>query len=81
MMRKMKSKNREFEQSQIRTSLAMFLESYNQSIPKGFPRASVAALEKFKILYPALFKHGNTWSIAQHRKRFIDWHSLNRSIS
>ncbi len=77
----MRTKNAEFELSQIQTSLLVFLESYNQSIPKGFPRASVATLEKFQGLYPTLFKHGNTWSVARHRKKLIDWFSYRRILS
>lgn len=76
----MKGKREEFELSQVRTNLAMFLEAYNQNIPAGFPRASVAMLEKFRGAHPALFKHGNQWSVALHRKRVIDWLSGNRNI-
>ncbi len=74
----MKSKREEFERSQIRTTSAAFLEAYNQSIPVGYPRASAAMLEKFRGAHPALFKHGNQWSVALHRKRVMDWLSGNR---
>jgi hypothetical protein len=73
IMKVMKKKDEAFEQSKVQTTLAAFLEAYNKSIPKIFPRASIATLEKFKNLYPSLFKHGNFWSIAQHRKKLIDW--------
>lgn len=76
----MKSKREEFELSQVRTNLVMFLEAYNQSIPAGFPRASAAILEKFRSAHPALFKHGNQWSVALHRKRVMDWLSGNHNI-
>ncbi len=76
----MKRKNEEYERSLIQTPLLTFLESYNKNIPKDFPRASVAILKKFQSLYPALFKHGDAWSIARHRKRLIDWLSTNRTI-
>lgn len=59
-------------------SLEVFLESYNKNIPADFPHASIAILKKFQGVYPALFKHGDTWSIAQHRKRVIDWLSSYR---
>ncbi len=77
----MRTKNAEFELSQIQTPLLAFLESYNQNIPKGFPRASVATLETFQGLYPTLFKHGDTWSVARHRKKLIDWLSSKRILS
>ena len=63
----------EVDISLVQTSLTTFLASYNQNIPVAFPKASVAILRKFKAIYPVLFKHGNTWSMAQHRKRVIDW--------
>jgi hypothetical protein len=75
----MKRKDEAYEKSKVQTTLSKFLEAYNQSIPKVFPRASAAALEKFKNLYPSLFKHGNLWSIAQHRKKLIDWLFSNHS--
>jgi len=67
--------------SQIQTSLKVFLESYNKNIPMGFPRASVAILKKFQSIYPTLFKHGNTWSIALYRKKVIDWLSSYRNVN
>ncbi len=66
-------KNEAYELSKIQTALSVFLKTYNQSIPKVFPRASIANLEKFQNLYPTLFKDRNSWSIAQHRKKVIDW--------
>ena len=77
----MKRKDEAYEHSKVQITLFVFLEAYNQSIPKGFPRASIADLEKFKDLYPTSFKHGNLWSIAQHRKKLIDWLFTNHSIS
>lgn len=65
--------------SQTQTSLEVFLESYNKNIPAGFPRASVAILKKFQSIYPTLFKHGNTWSVALYRKKVIDWLSSYRN--
>lgn len=69
------------ELSQMQITLSAFLESYNQNIPADFPRASVATLKKFQITYPMLFKNGDTWSIAQHRKKLIDWLSGYRDAS
>ena len=72
------------EQSRINetpVTLAVFLEDYNKNIPTGFPRASVAALKKFKEKHPALFKLKDAWSVTQHRKRLMDWLSSNQDIS
>jgi len=63
----------EFDFNQAQVSLAIFLEFYNKNIPMGFSRASVATLTKFRDTHPTLFKHGDMWSVAQHRKRVIDW--------
>ena len=78
MITGMKRKYEKYEESLIRVPLLTFLESYNLNLPKGFPRATVGMLQKFHGLYPVLFKHGDTWSIARHRKRLIDWLSSNR---
>ncbi len=75
----MKSNRKELELSQMQIPLLAFLESYNQNIPAGFPHASVAILKKFQDTYPALFKNGDTWSTAQHRKKLIDWLSGYRN--
>jgi len=77
----MKRKDEVYELSMVQTILSVFLKDYNQSIPNDFPRASIVGLKKFKGLYPTLFKHGNLWSIAQHRKKLIDWLFVNHSIS
>ncbi|MEK7537193.1 MAG: hypothetical protein AAB584_02000 [Patescibacteria group bacterium] len=69
----MKSKSAEFEQNQAITSIAVFIESYNKSIPKDFPRATTGALKQFQIIHPMLFKKTNDWSIDKHRKRLMDW--------
>ena len=75
----MRRRKEEVDLSQEQVTLAMFLESYNQNIPAGFSRASVAILKKFQTIYPTLFKHGDMWSIAQHRKKVIDWVSSYRN--
>ena len=72
-------KKNEIDFSQIQTSLKVFLESYNKNIPAEFPRASIAILKKFQGIYPMLFKHGNTWSVALCRKKVIDWLSSYRN--
>mgnify|MGYP001613554880 CR=1 FL=1 len=69
----MKSKSNELEQNQAITSLIVFINSYNKSIPKDFPRATNKALKQFQITHPALFKKPDDWSIEKHRKRLMDW--------
>jgi len=69
----MKRKNAEFERNQIKTSLAVFIENYNESIPKGFPSVTIKALKEFQTTHPKLFKKNNEWSIDKHRKRLMDW--------
>lgn len=62
--------------SLLQISSADFLASYNKNIPAGFPRASEALLEKFKSENPLFFKHGNFWSLDEHRKKVMDWFQL-----
>jgi hypothetical protein len=69
----MKKYAEELKISEIQTSLPDFLKSYNETIPAGFPHASVILLKKFKELHTALFKHGDLWSLDQHRKKLMDW--------
>lgn len=76
----MRWKNKELELNQLSTSLQIFLESYNQKIPTGYPRASVASLKKFQVAFPMLFKKSDEWSIGKHRKKLMDWLSSNRDI-
>lgn len=61
------------EANEALVSLASFTESYNKTIPLGWPRASAKALKQFQIAYPLLFKNGDAWSIDKHRKRLMDW--------
>lgn len=69
----MKTKNKEYERSQVHVTLLEFMAEYNQNIPLSFPRASILHLEKFKDAHPILFKNGDRWSAAEHRKKFMDW--------
>jgi len=75
----MKRKNEAYELSKTQTIISVFLKTYNKSVPKDFPRASLSGLKKFKDLYPTLFKGGKLWSIAEHRKKIIDWLFANHS--
>ena len=77
----MKKKDEAYELSKIQTISSVFLRAYNKSIPKEFPHASAAGLKKFKNLYPTLFKRGDLWSVAEHRKKLIDWLFANHSTS
>ena len=69
----MRRKNEASELNKVVTSAAVFMESYNKSVPFGFPTVSMKALKEFQSLHPTLFKHGNEWSIDRHRKRLMDW--------
>lgn len=64
--------------NEIQITLVDFLASYNQNMPASFPRASVALLKKFQETHSMLFKHGETWSLDQHRKKVMDWLPQNR---
>ena len=74
----MRTRDYERERNELATPLLAFLESYNQKLPDGFPRASVAALKQFQTTYPGLFKRGDAWSIDKHRKRLMDWLAAHR---
>lgn len=69
----MRHKDLELERNQLVTSLIIFIENYNKSIPEDFPRATRKALKQFQITHPTLFKNTDDWSIEKHRKRLMDW--------
>jgi len=69
----MKKYGEELKISELQISLADFLKSYNKSIPAGFPKVSTALLKSFKESHPLFFKHGDLWSLDEHRKKIIDW--------
>lgn len=66
-------KNRDLEINQVATTLSVFMDTYNKSIPASFPSVSVPTLKKFQALHPILFKNGDEWSIDKHRKKLMDW--------
>jgi hypothetical protein len=67
-------KNKELpDVNAIATTTALFVEYYNENIPEAFPRATLKALEKFKIAHPVLFKESSEWTIDRHRKKLMDW--------
>jgi hypothetical protein len=61
------------EQKLMQKSSVDFMESYNKNIPTGFPHLTEGLLKKFKIENPVLFKDGELWSLAKHRKEVVDW--------
>ena len=69
----MKALDLDKERSEKKLSIIDFLEYYNKDLPSGFPRASILFLREFRKTYPGLFKSENTWSLSQHRKKFMDW--------
>ena len=69
----MKKYGEELKISEVRLSLAGFLTSYNKNLPAGFPKASTALLKQFRETHPLFFKHGDFWSLDEHRKKIIDW--------
>lgn len=73
LVMKSKREKEAIEISQMQIPLVAFLESYNKNIPASFPHASVSTLKKFQDMHPMLFKNGDTWSVAQHRKKLMDW--------
>lgn len=60
----------------VQKSADVFLVSYNQTIPFGFPRLTDGLQRKFKFENPSLFKQDELWSIAKHRKEVVDWFQL-----
>jgi len=69
----MKAPDPDKERSERQLSLNDFLKSYNENLPSSFPRASLSFLKEFRKTHPGLFKEDGTWSLGQHRKKFMDW--------
>jgi len=61
------------EQSERKLSVNDFLKFYNRNLPPRFPRASLSYLKEFRRTHSGLFKYENSWSLDQHRKKFMDW--------
>lgn len=76
-----RKKNNDLEINQITTTLPIFMETYNKSIPPSFPSASIPVLKKFQTLHPALFKNTDEWSIDKHRKKLMDWLPSSNKLS
>ena len=77
----MRGNSEQIKINQTATTLAVFMESYNKSIPAEYPHASATLLKKFQIANLALFKHGDSWSVDRHRKKVMDWLSDRRNLS
>ncbi|MFA6585423.1 MAG: hypothetical protein WCS97_03195 [Candidatus Paceibacterota bacterium] len=69
----MKKYGEELKVSEVRMPLADFLKSYNKGLPESFPRSSTILLKQYKDLHPLFFKHGDLWSLDEHRKKVMDW--------
>jgi hypothetical protein len=69
----MKAPDLDKERSEELLSPAEFLDTYNATLPSGFPHASLSFLKVFKATYPALFKNQDAWSLGKHRKKVMDW--------
>jgi hypothetical protein len=65
---------------EMKTSLAVFMASYNLGLPAGFPRPSVKVLKIFQAKHPMLFKNSDEWSLDRHRKRLMDWLISNNEL-
>jgi len=69
----MKAPDLQKERSEMKIPIGDFLKFYNEDLPSAFPRASLPFLREFKKTYPGLFKDEDSWSLDQHRKKFMDW--------
>jgi len=69
----MKAPDLDKERSERKLSLPEFLKTYNESLPAGFPPASLPFLREFKKTYSGLFSGEDAWSLDRHRKKFMDW--------
>jgi len=69
----MKRKDPILELNRAHTTLDVFMESYNKTVPQNSPSTSIKLLKEFQTEYPSLFKHGDSWSIEKHRKKVMDW--------
>ncbi|MBI4134659.1 MAG: hypothetical protein HY471_00925 [Candidatus Sungbacteria bacterium] len=74
----MRRKDDELKLNQNTTSLLIFMESYNKSLPSGFSPVSAKELKEFQASRPSLFRNKDEWSIDKHRKRLMDWLSSHR---
>ena len=64
------------ERSEKTLSLSVFLTTYNECLPLGFPRASLPLLKEFRKTHQSLFRRSSAWSLDQHRKVVMNWLSF-----
>lgn len=69
----MKSNKPKIKVHEMQMSISDFLKSYNQNMPATFPRATLSLLNSFRETHATIFKHGDLWSLDQHRKKLMDW--------
>lgn len=74
----MKTLLKKIDVSQIQLTLPDFLKSFNKNMPGHLPQATAELLQKFKDEHRSFFKHGDMWSLDEHRKRIVDWLQLNK---
>jgi hypothetical protein len=74
----MKTPLPKFDPSELLLSVKDFLQSYNTTIPASFPKASLLLLQKYRDEHEPFFKHKDQWSLAEHRKKIMDWLPLNK---
>lgn len=73
-------KKKSMKEPAVLISEAEFLASYNKNMPSSFPQITKELLKKFKTEHPALFTHGELWSLDQHRKKIMDWLPRNVGV-
>ena len=74
----MKILSKKIDVSELQISLPEFLKSYNKNIPAGYPQVTAELLQKFKTAHASFFRHGELWSLDEHRKKIVDWLQLNK---
>lgn len=77
----MKTPLKKPDPSEAMLTQAEFLLSYNKNIPEGFPKASSVLLQKYRGEHGSFFKKHDLWSLAEHRKKIMDWLPLNIKLS
>lgn len=76
----MKKTDKDIKVEEEQITRAEFLKSFNQNMPTGFPKVTDEQLLRFKDEHVTFFKHGEYWSLDQHRKKIIDWLQQNRNL-
>jgi hypothetical protein len=69
----MKGPDPDRERSERKLSLKEFTVCYNEGLPEGYPPVTASLLKTFQTTNAHFFKHTDTWSLDQHRKKVMDW--------